>query len=192
MRHIAVYFLEERLDFLFQTALSVSQCPEPEDPSVKPGLRPCYTPLHHVCCVSLWFHPCSLCKTLNPGSHTHTSHRALFSHTWTTTHLSINRLDCQGHLCGPLLSFRAQTLITCSFSSHSQIWIHLLHFFNFLLFLLSFLFTPSLPLCFLLIFPPPSSQFFHFFPSFTLPHIVLFSHWWAVQGATGPCAGLKD
>lgn len=58
---------------------------------------------------------------------THPSLRALFSHTWTTTHLSVNRLDCQGHLCCPLLSFHVQTLITLSFSSHFKDWIPLLH-----------------------------------------------------------------
>lgn len=41
---------------------------------------------------------------------THPSLSALFSSTWITTHLSMNRLDCQGHSWYPLLCFHVQTL----------------------------------------------------------------------------------
>lgn len=73
---------------------SLPQYPELRDPSINPASAP-VTPRSVLCMWDTW-----------PWV-THTSQRALFSHTWTTSHLSINRLDPQGHLCCPVLSFPA-------------------------------------------------------------------------------------
>lgn len=74
VRHLAGYVLKESVDFLFQTALSLSQYPEPEHPSINTVPTPAAlrgTPLHPdsvmcsppFCVERRW--------ALDPGSHAH-------------------------------------------------------------------------------------------------------------------------
>lgn len=86
------YFLKQRLYFLFHTVVSDSVT----------GLTLIITcSIMCVACSCVYRGP-SVCKTLNPGSRA-CSRVPCFPHTCITTHLSINRLDCQGHFCCPLL-----------------------------------------------------------------------------------------
>lgn len=119
-----------------------------------------------MCCVFLCVHPWSVCKTLNPGSHTHKSQRALFF-----PHMDHNTLICKQirRSGSPLLPL---PLIPCS-NSH-----HLLFFFI----LLNL--NPPLNFYFLLYPDLCVSSFSKAPPSYPM---FFFSHWWVQGGHEAMC-----
>lgn len=142
-------------DFLSVTTLSVSQCPEPEDPSVNPPAPPRYSAMCVVCPRE--FTPGLCVRT--PGR-THASQRALFSHTRTTTRLSMNRLERQGHLRCAHLALSSPALFPHTLKCESNLvngyflpasfpWFYITDHFSFL--------CPPLPplvVCFCLFMKP--------------------------------------